>query len=335
MILGIDTFSLRTQGWNAFQMLDYAANQGLKNVHFSERGNLDSLDPAYLRTVKQRADELGLRIEVGMRSFNRLAGTFDASLGTGEEQLGTMIQAAIALGSPVVRCFVGMQSDRLGDVPFADLFAESVRVLKAAAPEAERAGVAIAVENHGGVDFLARELRDLIEAVGSPAVRVCLDTGNPLYAAEDAVLATEILAPYVVTAHLRDTRVWATEHGCAVQWAPAGQGDVDLKRIVGILREQAPDIALDLEIISGVGPKEIDYLNPDSELWRAYPDMRASDFARFLALTTGGSTGPLDQLTPGPGAWSPPADQLEAYRAQQRRHLEESFTYCREHLGLE
>lgn len=44
MRLGIDMFSLRWQGWDAFQFLEYAAGTGLENVHFSERGNLASLD---------------------------------------------------------------------------------------------------------------------------------------------------------------------------------------------------------------------------------------------------------------------------------------------------
>jgi len=40
MRLGLDSYSLRWQGWDAFQFLDYAAKLGLDNVQFSERGNL-------------------------------------------------------------------------------------------------------------------------------------------------------------------------------------------------------------------------------------------------------------------------------------------------------
>jgi sugar phosphate isomerase/epimerase len=335
MILGLDTFSLRWQDWTAEQLLDYAATLGLQNVHFSERGYLESLEPAYLRRLKDYADHLGLRIELGMRSFDRFSGTFDPSLGTAEQQLTDMIAAAQVVGSPVVRCFLGMQNDRIGPTPFPAHLTESERVLKAVAPVAEAAGVTVAVENHGGVDFLARELRTLMERVGSAHVGVCFDTGNPLYGGEDAVFAAEILAPYVVTCHLRDTRVWGTESGCAVQWATCGDGDVDLVRIVEILKAHAPDLALDLEIITGVGPKEIDFLNDDSDFWRCYPELPARDFARFLALIPGGSDGPLDQMQLPDGVWQPSADELERYRAQQREHLERSIRWCRDHLPLE
>ncbi|HEU0165917.1 MAG TPA: sugar phosphate isomerase/epimerase [Thermomicrobiales bacterium] len=334
MLLGIDTFSLRSQGWNAFQMLDYAAGLALQNVHFSERANLESHDDDYLRELRRYADERGIQIEVGMRSINTYAETFDASLGSGEQQLADMLVAAKKLGSPVVRCFVGMQNDRLGAVPFAQIVDETIRTLKAAAPAAEQAGIAIAVENHGGVDLLARELRAIVEEVGSDFVGVCLDTGNPLYGGEDAVLATEILAPYVKTAHVRDTRVWAIEHGAAVQWAPAGQGDIDLRRIVEILNATTPDIALDLEIISGGGWKEINFRNPDDEFWSYYPGMLASDFIRFENLLDGGSTGPLDQYVPD-GPFAELSDEeRERYLAQQRHQFEISVAYCHDHLGL-
>ncbi|MGC4106279.1 MAG: sugar phosphate isomerase/epimerase [Thermomicrobiales bacterium] len=335
MILGLDTFSLRWQDWTAEQMLDYAASIGLQNVHFSERGYLTSLDPDYLRGLKDHADRLGLRIELGMRSFDQYSSTFDPALGTAEQQLADMIAAAQIVGSPIVRCFLGMQSDRIGPTPFCTHVAEAERVLKAVAPIAETANITIAVENHGFGDFHARELRALIERVGSAHVGVCLDTGNPVYGGEDAVFAAEILAPYVVTCHLRDTRAWATADGCAVQWVTCGDGDVDLARVVEILKPHAPDIALDLEIITGIGPREIDFLHADSEFWRCYPDLLARDFARFLALLPNGHAGPLDQLQLPDGVWQPTDEEWERYRAQQREHLERSVRWCRDHLNLE
>jgi sugar phosphate isomerase/epimerase len=331
MRLGIDSFSLRSQGWDAFQIMDYAAGLGLDNVHFSEREHLGGLDPAGLRKVRDHADRLGMTLEVGMRSFNRLAGTFDASLGTGEEQLIAMIETATIVSSPIVRCFVGMADDRLR-VPPVELIEETIRTLRAVASRAEDANVAIAVENHGMGDLLAEELRDVIETVGSSNVRVCLDTGNPLYAAEDAAYAAEILAPYTVSTHLRDTRVWLADEGAYVQWAPAGRGSVHLRRIVDLLMEVSPDIPIDLEVITGGGPKLIDYRNPDSELWTLYPDMKASSFARFLTVAGQGEPGPIDQLVLSPADGPPSEGDLEVMRTQQREHFEESVAWCKAEL---
>lgn len=335
MLLGIDTFSLRWQGWDAFQMMEYAAGLGLENIHFSERSNLESLDPSYLQSVRSRAESLGLRIEIGMRSFDRYSSTFEPDLGSGEEQLSAMLQAAHVIGSPIVRCFVGMQADRLGPVPIQEHIAESIRTLRAVVPLAEQLGIAIAVENHGGVDLLAPELRDMVETVGSDHVGVCLDTGNPIYAAEDAVFATEVLAPYVLTTHLRDSRAWATEQGAMVQWVPVGDGSVDLQRILKILQRQAPNSAVDLEIITGGPPRGIPYFEEESDFWQMYPQMSAQSFARFVRMAQQGNPIPLDQLCLEPGTGGPPATELEAFREQQRRHFEQSVSYCREVLQVE
>ncbi len=141
MKLGLDSYSLRWQAWDAFRMLEYAAELGLDNVQFSERRFLESLDAGYLGSLKARADQLGLTIEIGMMSFDRHARAFDAGLGSGEQQLMDMARAARIVGSPVVRCLLGSADDRIGAVPFREHVGECVRVLKAVAPVARELGV--------------------------------------------------------------------------------------------------------------------------------------------------------------------------------------------------
>ncbi len=334
MRLGLDSYSLRWQGWDAFQFLDYAAKLGLDNVQFSERGNLASHDADYLRQLKAYADGLGLTIEVGMGSFDRHAASFRPEFGSGEEQLSAMLHVAAAVGSPIVRCFLGAQEERSGAVPLQEHIAECARALRAVAPLVRELGITIAVENHGGVDLLARELRALIETVGPETVGVCLDTGNPPYAAEDPLLSTEILAPYTTTTHLRDTKVWATADGAAAQWVPLGAGSADLPAIVALLAEHAPSIAINLEVITGTPLASLPYYKPDAPFWERYPDMAARDFARYVALAGRGTPGAFAQRLLPQGLRLPPEDQLEAYREQQRQHLEQSVRYARDVLGL-
>jgi sugar phosphate isomerase/epimerase len=331
MKLGIDSFSLRWQGWDAFQILEYSAQLGLDNVHFSERRQLGGLEEDFLTRLKQRADDLGLSIEIGMLSFDKFAGSFKADLGSGEQQLMDMARAAKIVGSPVVRCVLGFQQDRLGPTPFAQHIEECIRALRAAGPVARECGVRFAIENHGGVDLLARELKTLIEAAGTDIAGACLDTGNPVYGGEDPVLSTEVLGPLIISSHVRDTRVWAVGDGAMAQWVPVGQGHMDMRRIVDVMAEQAPNAPVDLEIITGGAPKHIPYLDPTSDYWKLYPDMPAPDFARFVALAEKGTPGELDQLLAQRGPGNPPDDAL---KAQQRRHFEESVAYCKETLGL-
>ncbi|MGH2367812.1 MAG: sugar phosphate isomerase/epimerase family protein, partial [Chloroflexota bacterium] len=235
MRLGVDTYSLRFQGWNAFQTLDYAAKLDLDVVQFSTRENLASHDPGYLAEVKAHAGRLGLDIELGMGSIDRYAASFRPELGTGAAQLTDMCHAAARLGSPVVRCFLGMQSDRLGAVPFPEHVAECRRTLQEVAPLARDLQLKIAIENHGFGDFLADELKTLVEEAGPDYAAVTLDTGNPAYAAEDPLYSSEVLAPYVATTHFRDTAIWEDEQGAQAQWTILGKGTVDLEAIRQVL----------------------------------------------------------------------------------------------------
>lgn len=322
MILGLDTFSFRSQGWDAFRTLDEAASLGLGNVQFSERAHLGSFDPEHLRAVRDHAGRLGLTLEIGMRSIDRHAASFDPALGSPVAQFTDMLHAAGTIGSPIVRCFFGMASDRLLDIPVASRVAEVVATLREVTPLAARLGIRIAIENHGMGDLLAPELRDVIEAVGSPHVGVCFDSGNPAYAAEDPVFAAEVLAPYVITSHIRDTRVWRTERGAVAQWVPVGEGNVDLRRVLAILGEANPDLAVNLEIITGGAPYEIPFLDPSAEFWRLFPEMSARSLARFVALADMGSESPFPQHL---GAT---ADD-ETMRLQQRQHFEASVIAAR------
>jgi sugar phosphate isomerase/epimerase len=272
-----------------------------------------------------------------MLSFDRYSCLYNPAYGTAEQQLSDMIKAAKALGSPIVRCVLGNQADRLGPTPYPQHVEEGLRVLRAVSPLARDLEIRLAVENHGGVDFLARELKAFVEEAGTDFVGVCLDTGNPTPAGEDPELAAEVLAPYVVSTHIRDSRVWAVSEGAMVQWVPLGQGCVDFRRIVDTLFRCAPNLPINLEIITGVPshPRLVPYLDLESDLWKKYPAMLARDLARFIRLAECGTPEPLEQVTLPTDARVPPAGPPgEQLRAQQRRHLEDSVVYAKTALGI-
>ena len=64
--LGFDSWTLHDYGWTATQYLDYAASQRLDTVQLSDLFNYASLEPAYLKKVKDQAQRLGLQIDGGL-----------------------------------------------------------------------------------------------------------------------------------------------------------------------------------------------------------------------------------------------------------------------------
>ncbi len=329
MKLGVDLFSLRFNDWDAFQHFEYAKRIGVEVVHFSELNPNQASDEGYLRELKQAADNLGLQIEVGMRSICPTSTSFDPTAGSAADQLAAMIRIAARLGSPAVRCFLGSNADRSTPIPLADHIAATVATCQTVRPLALDHNVKIAIENHAG-DLQGRELAALIEQAGPEYVGACIDAGNPLWVAESPFTTLEYLAPYVVMSHVRDTAVWPHPRGAVAQWVAMGDGTVDIAAWARRYQELCPDTNFTLEIITTLPPKVLEYLDPD--FWSVYPDMPAHEFARFLGHVHTGQPYTQPVLTAN---WSELSPEIRAALAvEQQRQLEKSVRYCREVLGI-
>jgi sugar phosphate isomerase/epimerase len=311
--LGIDAYSLRSQQWDAFQILDYCHARGVRVVHFSEIRLLGGLEKVHLQAVQRRAAELGLDMEIGMLSISPASTLFDASQGSPEDQLGRIIAAAGVIGSPLVRAVVGNAADRGSAVPFERILADAARVLKSVRSHALDAGVKITIENHSG-DMQALELKRLIEEAGPDFVGACLDSGNPLITLEDPHFSLEVLAPYVLTSHVRDTAVWLTDNGAAAAWVRMGEGNVGIDEYVREYLELCPGRALSLEIIISPQPRLFPF--HEEGFWDAYRAVPAWQFARFLKIAARGTPPVFRPLHVG-----------ETVAARERADLESSLLY--------
>nr|PZN84308.1 MAG: xylose isomerase [Acidobacteriota bacterium] len=292
--LGLDTFSIGAQNWTPMQILDFAARMKLDVVQFSEIRFLGSSDwqvalaPDNLRAIRNRADELGIALEVGMRSICPTSGSFDKAAGTAEEQLLRMVEAAKILGSPLVRCFLGSQADRATNIDRH--IDEVVRVLRNIRSQVVDAGVKISVENHAG-DMQARELQRLIEEAGKDFVGATIDSGNAMWTIEDPHLTLDVLAPYVLTSHMRDSYVWVSERGTEVQWCRMGEGNIDMEGYLRKFVERCPGKTVNLEVIVQNAPRTFAYRDP--EAWEIFRGTPAWEFARFLARCEQGKPRPV------------------------------------------
>ena len=280
--LGLDVFSLRSQGLSAIELLEFCADRGVGVVHFSEPRLLGAAGAAALRDVRVCAQELGIALEAGMLSIAGGATIFNIAAGPAEVQLAQAIDLAAALGSPIVRCVVGTFRDRAQTGGPGDIDArvgEAIAAIGAVRTRALDAGLKIAVENHAG-DLQSRELKALVEEAGTDLVGVCLDAGNAFWAMEDALAALETLAPYVLTSHTRDTAVRATESGAEVAWTRMGEGNIGIEAYLDRFRALCPGKPVMLEVIIMPAPRQLPYRDP--QFRAGYPRMTAEDFQRFV-----------------------------------------------------
>jgi 3-oxoisoapionate decarboxylase len=149
---------------------------------------------------------------------------------------------------------------------------------------------------------------------------------------ENPLTTVETLGPLAVTFHLRDSVIYETPRGVAVQWVPLGDGIVDFPRILARMREIAPPVYVYIKPITGRIQAILPYLDPG--FWKSWPDVRAADLASFLALAKRGRPyGGYMVIEDGA-----PRPLPEAYAAalayQQKDHMERSIDYAKRSLGL-
>ena len=197
------------------QFLQFAAELGLCLVQYADNLPLHVLSDGEQAQLRRQAHERGISFEVGTR-------------GISTDWLVRYIALAQAFGSSLLRVVVDTKDHH----PSPE---EVVALVRAALPVLEAAGVTLAIENHDR--FKARTLAEIIEAVDSPLLGVCLDTVNSFGALEGPEVVVPTLGPYVVNLHVKEFVVRRASHsmGFSVTGMPAGQGMLDMPWLLGLL----------------------------------------------------------------------------------------------------
>jgi sugar phosphate isomerase/epimerase len=327
--LGFDSYSLRAWKWKAPKLIDYAATQKLDSIQLSSIGDYESFEPSYLKGIREQAARAGISIDGGIGCICPTSKSWSDRYGTPSQYLELGLRVCKAVGAKSMRCYLGASADRLAPGGIDRHIEETIKVLKTVRQPALDSGVIIAVENHSG-DMQARELRTLIEAAGKEFVGACLDTGNPMWVVENPLVTLEVLAPFTVTTHIRDSVAFEHPRGAAAQWVALGDGCVDWQSFMKMYRERCPGAVMQLENITGRPPQVLPYL--EATFWNAFPHANAGEFARFVAMVKSGR--PLmgamvvEDVT---GQQVPEYDA--ALRAQQLHDLERGFEFARRVLG--
>lgn len=319
--LGFDNFSIRSLGWKAPALIDYAAELKCDALLLSDLDVYEKHDDAYLADIGKRAKDKGIALYAGTGGICPSAHNFSKKWGTAEEHLKLTIRVGKAFGTPAVRCYQGFGEDRKSPGGIFARIKDTVAVCKAVRSYALDSGIRIAIENHAG-DMQAWELQTLIEEAGKDYVGCTIDSGNATWTLEDPMQNLEILGPYTVCSGIRDSMIWEDADGCQVAWTAVGEGSVDMKAYARRFAELAPAAPFIMEIISGFA-RGFPYLKP--EFWPPYEKVRAPEFARFVALAKKG------KAIPG---FKPEGDKKKAEQEYQKAELERSLRYCREVIGI-
>lgn len=296
------------------------ANEFLEHAHALGAGgiqaNLNSLESADLRKLKDRAETLGMYIET-MASLPKSA--VDALL------FEKNLAAARSVGALAVRV-AGLSGRRYENFKslsdWQQFVTTSIDAIKRAVPIAEKHKIPIALENHK--DWTLDEIVPILKTHSSEYLGSCLDFGNNMSLLDDPMAVVEALAPYAVSTHLKDMAVEEYPEGFLLSEVPFGEGMLDLKKMVAVVREARPKTRFTLEMITR-DPLQIPCLT--EKYWVTFPDRSGLYLAKTMAMVRNES-GRLEKL-PRVGYQSETA---------RRRLTEENNEIClhysREQLAL-
>jgi sugar phosphate isomerase/epimerase len=324
--LGFNTYCLRAFRWHDLQLLEYAAGQKLDAVYLQDSVDPRNNDPAHWKELKETAARLGLELHGGDAGAMPKGADGKQSAAA---RLREGIRHAVGIGSKLVRFRAAGDRASLPPGPVEQTMEAMIRLLRSVRSEAMDAGVKIAIENHK--EMYCWQTRQIIDAAGREFVGSYLDTGNPVFVMEDPLATVETLGPVAVMLHLRDSVVYESRKGIAVQWVPLGEGVLDFRKIVARARELCPPIAVFNKPITGRPPVIMAIY--DREFMKSWEDMRGADLARFLALARRGH--PYEGhmvIEDVPGKMAEPI--AAALRHQQREHMERGLEYARKVLDL-
>jgi len=166
----------------------------------------------------------------------------------GVNYLREAIRFAYILGSPIV-------NTSEGPVPLGMTDEEAYRRMKAnidtLVSTAEKYGITLTIEPHGKYTTRADTLRKILELNGSPHFACNFDTGNVAVAGNDSVATLQAVLDRVSHVHLKDIRRARLADGHETgtpAGVPIGDGEVDIKGCLQLLKAGGYDRALSIEV---------------------------------------------------------------------------------------
>ncbi|MFC5699681.1 sugar phosphate isomerase/epimerase family protein [Cohnella faecalis] len=260
MKLGVSTYSF----WQAMekgemdvvQALGHIAAMGGEHAEIVPLGFDLTANPELIAAIRGKAKEVGIELSNYAVDAN-FAGLGDEEYEAEIERVKREVDIAAALGVSLMRHDVARSDDRSIGRFLADL-PRLVEACRRIADYAAPLGITTSVENHGYYVQASDRVQAIVGLVDRPNFRTTLDVGNFVCVDEDPVVAVRNNIAIASMVHAKDFyrrpayenpgEGWFRSAGGAyLRGAIVGQGDLDIRSALRIVRESGYDGFLSIE----------------------------------------------------------------------------------------
>jgi len=166
----------------------------------------------------------------------------------GVNYLREAIRFAYILGSPIVNTSEGPVPEGMSD---DDAFRRMKANIDTLVSSAEKYKVTVTVEPHGKYTTRADTLKKILDLNSSPNFACNFDTGNVAVAGNDSLATLKVVIDRVQHVHLKDIRRARLADGHETgtpAGVPIGDGEVDIKGCLALLKSRGYKGALSIEV---------------------------------------------------------------------------------------
>ncbi|SHF15859.1 Sugar phosphate isomerase/epimerase [Caldanaerobius fijiensis DSM 17918] len=263
MKIGLSTYSLVQLIYkNEMTVLDaiqWIADNGGEHVEIVPFGFTLADNPQLVEDIRKKAEDVGLEISM----YSILANLLQETEEDYEREIKRLMDAVDIthnLGAKFMRhdvvAFRNMPEDPVKQ--FEIDLPKIVEGCKRIADYAAQYGIITTIENHGFYVNGSERVQRVLNAVNKPNFKTTVDVGNFLCVDQDPLIGVKDNMRFAAMIHLKDFYVrkyydnpgegwFRTSHGNYLRGAIVGQGDMDIRHIIKIIKDSGYDGYISVE----------------------------------------------------------------------------------------
>lgn len=262
MKIGLSSYSLsrdiKAEKMDILQAIDWVAKNGGEHIELSPSGYTLTDNPELVKSIVAKAKDAGIAISsytIGANFIQPDAEKLKAEI----ERLKKEVDIAGTLGVKRMRHDAASRPiPECGMEQFAKDLPLVAGACREVADHAKQYGITTSVENHGFFMQKSDRVQALMLAVGRDNFKTTLDVGNFMCADENSVAAVKNNIRFASHIHFKDFYLrpfyadpgegwFKTLSGNFLRGAIVGQGDIDMRAVIGVIKASGYDGFISIE----------------------------------------------------------------------------------------